>query len=255
MSINACAGIVERGDPERFRAAMAAPVSARPVLFALYAFNIEVSRAPWVTKETMIAEMRLQWWRDALDEISEGQTVRRHEVVDALADVLDPEGARCLDGIIAARRWDIYSDAFEDADHLHDYIDATSGHLTWTAARLLGAADQGVVRDFAYGVGVANFLRAVPALEERGRKPLVDGTQAGVRALAKRALKKMDHATANRRNVSNNAAPALIVGWQARPALQLAARDPAAVAAERLSPSAFRDAARLVKITTFGWWR
>ena len=76
MSFDACAALVERGDPQRFRAAMAAPPEARRVLFPLYAFNVEVARAPWVTQEPMIAEMRLQWWRDALEEIAMGGRVR-----------------------------------------------------------------------------------------------------------------------------------------------------------------------------------
>ena len=45
---SACAALVERGDPGRFRATMAAPLAARRVLFPLYAFNLEVARAPWV---------------------------------------------------------------------------------------------------------------------------------------------------------------------------------------------------------------
>ena len=174
MSFEACAALVEKADPLRFRVAMAAPVPARRILFPLYAFNVEVARAPWVTQEAMIAEMRLQWWRDALEEIGQGGNVRRHEVVDGLAQILDAEGAACLDGLVAARRWDIYKDAFEDAAHFDDYIDATSGHLMWTGARLLGAADEGVVRDHAYGVGVANLFQAIPALEAQGRKPLRD---------------------------------------------------------------------------------
>ncbi|MBT6544979.1 MAG: squalene/phytoene synthase family protein, partial [Rhodobacteraceae bacterium] len=68
--LNACAALVERGDPARFLAVMAAPVQAREVLFVLFAFNLEVARAPWVTQQPMIAEMRLQWWCDALDEIA-----------------------------------------------------------------------------------------------------------------------------------------------------------------------------------------
>ena len=76
MGFEACAGIVERGDPERFLAIMAGPVAARRILFPIIALNIEVSRAPWVTQEAMIAEMRLQWWRDALEEVAEGKEVR-----------------------------------------------------------------------------------------------------------------------------------------------------------------------------------
>ena len=55
----ACAELVQRADPDRFMAAMAAPVAARRVLFPLYALNVEIARAPWVTQEAMIAEMRL----------------------------------------------------------------------------------------------------------------------------------------------------------------------------------------------------
>ncbi|MDZ7907533.1 MAG: hypothetical protein U5N10_04435 [Gemmobacter sp.] len=47
MSDEACAALVERADPERFAATMAADVADRPLLWPLYAFNIEVARAPW----------------------------------------------------------------------------------------------------------------------------------------------------------------------------------------------------------------
>ena len=43
----ACAKLVERGDPLRLRAVMAAPSDLRPALFTLFAFNLEVARAPW----------------------------------------------------------------------------------------------------------------------------------------------------------------------------------------------------------------
>jgi phytoene/squalene synthetase len=65
--LEACAALVERSDPDRFRVAMAAPPAAREVLFPLYAFNLEVARAPWATREPMLAEMRLQWWRDQVE--------------------------------------------------------------------------------------------------------------------------------------------------------------------------------------------
>ncbi|MDP5359324.1 MAG: phytoene synthase, partial [Paracoccaceae bacterium] len=37
MSFYACAALVEKADPLRFRAALAGPVSARHILFPLYA--------------------------------------------------------------------------------------------------------------------------------------------------------------------------------------------------------------------------
>lgn len=225
MSLNACAEIVEKGDRDRFRAVMASPVEARRVLFPLFAFNVEVTRAPWVTQEPMIAEMRLQWWRDAVEEIGQCGVVRKHEVVDALAEVLDAVGAASLDALIVARRWDIYSDAFEDADHLDSYLDATSGNLLWTAARLLGAKDERAVRDYSYGIGVANLLRAIPELEARGRKPLVDGTSQGVLEMAKRGIAKLDASVPK---------DVRLAGFLARPTLKKAIKNPSAVVNDQL---------------------
>ncbi len=48
MSIDACAALVEKGDPERFLPAMTAPVELRGRLMVLYAFNLEVARAALV---------------------------------------------------------------------------------------------------------------------------------------------------------------------------------------------------------------
>lgn len=255
MSFDACAELVERADPDRFRATMAAPVPARRILFPLYAFNVEVARAPWVTKEPMIAEMRLQWWRDALEEIAAGGPARRHDVVDGLAAVLDPAGAKLLDGLVAARRWDIYSDAFEDAGHLDDYLDATSGHLMWTAARLIGAASEEIVRDFAYATGVANLLRAVPDLEERGRKPLVDGTPAGVAAFAQTGLERWKRAKSGRVAVSKAAGPALFAGYATAPLLQMATKSQGHVVNGKLALNPLQDRLRLTNVTLRGWWR
>ena len=55
MSATAVAALVERGDPERWRSAMTAPPRGAAGLMALYAFNLEIARAPWVASEPMLA--------------------------------------------------------------------------------------------------------------------------------------------------------------------------------------------------------
>ena len=234
-----CAQIVEKGDADRFRTVMAAPLAARAKLFPLYAMNIEVSRAPWVTKEAMIAEMRLQWWRDALEEIAKDTEVRKHEVTTPLAEVLTQVQAQRLDESVAARRWDIYREAFEDQTHFDAYIDQTAGHLMWTACEVLGAGAgaETSVRDLAYAAGTVAYLRAVPALAAEGRIPLLDGTDAGVKALAQRALDRM-----TRPKIAKTAQPALWPAIGAGKTLAEIVRDPGAVAEARLDPgiSSFR---------------
>ncbi|WP_373050672.1 squalene/phytoene synthase family protein [Thalassovita aquimarina] len=252
--IIACAQLVERADPDRFRATMAAPVAARAVLFPLFAANVEIARAPWVTQEAMIAEMRLQWWRDAMDEIAGGQPPRRHEVVTPLAQVLDAAGAALIGDLVEARRWDIYRDPFEDAAAFEAYLQNTSSNLLLAAVRALGGGDEAVIRDLGYAVGLANYLCAIPALEKAGRVPLVDGRDEAVAALARDGLKRLKKARAQRGKVSSGAASALLSAWQAGPVLAQAAKEPQRVKAGALGPSEFlRSLGLLWRAQTLRW--
>ncbi len=256
MTLQACAELVARGDPVRFRATMATPPGAREVLFPLYAFNVEVSRAPWVTEEPMIAEMRLQFWRDVAGEIGRGAPPRAHEVARPLAAALRAEDAPLLDGLVAARRWDIYRDPFEDAGHFDRYLDATGGNLAWAAARALGAPDaaEGTVRAAAWAHALAGFLVAVPELEARGRKPLPDGRPPAVAALAGQGLERLAQARARRRDVPPAAAYALYAGWQAETVLRQAQAEPARVADGTLGPGAAGQSWKLLRLGLTGRW-
>jgi phytoene synthase len=243
MSIEACAALVERGDPDRFAAVMAAPVAARARLWPLYAFNLEVARAPWVTKEAMIAEMRLQWWRDVVAE----ERPRAHEVAGPLHALIRDAGlpVLVLDSLVAARRWDVYSDAFEDRAAFDAYIEDTGAGLMWLAARALGAPEEAErqVRALGWATGLTNYLRAVPELEARGRLPLVDGRAEAVRDLASEGLARLALA----RGVAAGAGrPALFAGWQTGALLQQVVKDPAIVAEGRMGLSEFSRRGRLM---------
>ncbi|MDF0594482.1 squalene/phytoene synthase family protein [Psychromarinibacter halotolerans] len=247
MSLQACADLVRKGDPDRFLAAMAAPPAARRVLFPLYAFNVEVSRAPWLTSESMIAEMRLQWWRDVLEEIRAGGAVRRHEVVDALVPVLDAEGAALLDDLIEARRWDIYTEPFEDDAAFARHIEASSANLFRVAARALDPdADAAAVAARGWAAGLANWFLAVPELEARGRMPLPDGRPEAVRRWAQEGLRRLGEG-----RVSRGARPAVLAAWRAKGVLRRAVADPGRVAAGALPESEFRKRVSLMW-KTFG---
>ena len=251
MSLEACAALVEKADPERFRAVMSVAPEARAVLFPIFAFGVEISRAPWVTQEPLIAEMRLQWWRDALEEIAAGGPVRGHEVTQALQRVLDAEGARLLDRAVAARRWDIHAEPFEDAADFDAYIEDTSAGPLWVAARALGSSDEAAVRRAGWGIGLARFLAAVPELEARGRVPLVDGRPEAVAGLARRGLASLSEGRAAR---DPGAVAALRSGWCAAPMLARAARDPGAVARGELAVGPLASSLRLAWQSARGRW-
>src|SRR5918997_5524748 len=79
------AEFVRRHDPDRFLCALFAPAARRDALFALIAFNHELARAREAARNPMAALIRLQWWRDAVEEAPAGKAARRHEVAEPLA--------------------------------------------------------------------------------------------------------------------------------------------------------------------------
>ncbi|OYX45529.1 MAG: phytoene synthase [Rhodobacterales bacterium 32-67-9] len=241
MSLLACADLVAAGDPERFAATMAAPVATRAVLWPLYAANLEIARAPWASAEPVVAEMRLQWWINTIGELARGEVRPGHPVTEALAPMLaaDPGLADLLTGIAEARRWDCWRDPFDDAGQFDAYLDGTSGNLMWAAARALGApaGAEPAIRDFAWGAGLAAYLRAVPELEARGRFPVVDGRPEALRALAAEGRARIRRARAAA--LPRSVRPALWTGAGAARLLALAEREPGRIADGTLQLSAF----------------
>ena len=243
MSIDACAELVKAGDPDRYLSVMAAPVVARERLFVLYAFNLEVARAPWASNEEMIAEMRLQWWLDTINEIYEGK-IRHHEVVGPLADVIAtyklPQ--QLFVELIEARRFDIYREGHTGVPAFDAYINATSGNLMRLAAMSMGAKDLAGIADFGYGVGVANLWRALPALYVAGRHPVPvessldrnavasgdvpENLSNALVSISSNALSKVESARKTRKAIPQSAIPALLSGWQVEVPLKLVKTQP-----------------------------
>lgn len=251
-ALPALAANVERGDPDRFLATMAAPPGARAALFTLYAANLEIARAPWASKEPLIARMRLQFWRDC---VADPAQTPAHEVAIPLTRLITAKAlpADLFERLIAAREADLERAPFADAAALWRYLEDTSGTLMALALRALG--DNGsddIARDWGAAQGLANYLRAVPALEAAGRLPLPDGRADAVAELAREGLVRHARARANARTLSRAARPALLAGWRSGALLALAARDPAAVAEARLEQSEFMRRFTLVRAALLG---
>jgi hypothetical protein len=256
MSLEACKELVRVGDPDRFEVTVLAPENIQKILWPLYAFNVEVTRAPWVTQEPMIAEIRLQWWRDALAQIREGKQVRSHAVTVPLAEILDAEGAMVLDKLVEARAWDIYADAFPNRESFDAYIDATYGNLIWTAARLIAPeAEEKIIRKFAYGCGIAAMLRATARLKSMGRSPLFDDNVTAFHKLAKHGFFNMNYAIRARKNLPKSLEPVLMSGWNAFPTFISVRHNAQRIYEQGFTQSEFSRRYRILKLSLFGWWR
>ena len=131
MSLSNCIDTVYKHDPDKFLALMAGDPISRQIAFPIYAFNCEVSRIPWITTESLIAEMRLTWWSELLEAVENNDPLPDHPISSELAKRLinNKFAIALLKQTITARRWDIYSEGHEDNSTLWEYIEHTSSNL------------------------------------------------------------------------------------------------------------------------------
>ncbi len=164
--LSACARQVRRHDNDRYLAALFAPVDRREALFALAAFNLEIAKIREVVSEPMLGEMRLQWWREVIDEIAGGRS-RKHEVVEPLATATRQFDLpiRDLLPLIDARAFDLEDRAPADLAELEAYAEATTAPLNRLALKALGVSGNDADRA-ASALGTATaltgLLRAIP---------------------------------------------------------------------------------------------
>jgi len=221
---------VRKVDYNRYLAAVFAPARSREDLFALYAFNYEVAKTAETVREPIAGHIRLQWWREAIEESYAG-CVRAHPVAVSLERLITRNRLprSLFDEIIDARESDIEEAPFADMASLESYSDTTSGNLMRIAARLLGAGES--LDDAARNAGIAyaltGLLRALPyhAARRHSDLPLdllrrldlspeevFSGEAAGkmsaiIEALAQQALARLGSA---RRDVPRRFLPALL---------------------------------------------
>ncbi len=201
--LSTCADQVRRQDRDRYLTALFAPAERREDLFALYAFNLEVAKTAEVVSEAMLGRIRLQWWREAVDEIYGGGP-RAHSVVDPLAQVVDRHGLprAPYDRLIDAREADLDGEPPADLAALEAYAEGTATSLFALALGVLGLgvvglgvvglcvvdgpADQGPAGEAAHHLGVAwaltGLARAVPfhARQKRSYLPADLTSAAGL---------------------------------------------------------------------------
>ncbi|AMJ60213.1 phytoene synthase [Bosea sp. PAMC 26642] len=133
-----CTALVREHDHDRYIAALYAPESQRPALFALYAFSHEIARVRSAVSEPLPGEVRMQWWRDLLEGEEKGQA-QSHPVAAALLDAVARYRLPIapLTGLIEARIFDLYDDPMPSLRDLEGYAGETSSALIRLASIVL----------------------------------------------------------------------------------------------------------------------
>ena len=150
--------LLKRVDPDRWLSSrFIADPALRADVVAVYAFDHELARAPRVASNPLLGEIRLTWWREALDEIYDGRPVRQHPGAQALAAAARRHGLprEPLETMIDARYRELDAAPMSQAEVLEWGRD-TAGLAAELAVRILDpAADPAGARTAAAGWALA----------------------------------------------------------------------------------------------------
>ena len=221
-----CASLLQKSDPQRFRSIMAAPEKLRPYYFVIFALNVEVSRAPYLTKEPLIADIRLQWWLDALDEIIGEKTVRKHAVATPLSKCIGKSQAKELKKFVFARKWDIHSKEFDSLTELNNYLYQTTGILFQVAAGRNVVTKDEYFHDACMAIALANYLIATPELQRAGKLPFAGLSPIEIGDQCRIAIANLKTAKSQMRNFTEQERWVLFTGWKSEKILKKIFRNP-----------------------------
>jgi len=167
----AASDLVRQRDPDRYWSALFAPASKRASLFALYAYNAEIAHIAAAVHEPMVAQIRLQWWRDAIDLAAPG-TKTGNPVADALGAAISEHSLskeRLID-MADARIPEICGDPPADIQALRASLQAAEGTVFELGAAILGDRSEAAKKAASYAglaYGLTQTLRTVPLQASR----------------------------------------------------------------------------------------
>jgi len=189
-----CGQVVKDNDPDRFLLSHFARDEHREALWTLFAFNYEIAKTREIVSETQLGMIRLQWWRDAIAGIYDGQ-VLDYEVLQSLAKVIEVYDLprEPFDTLIYAREFDLEDVLPGDVEGMLHYVDFTSTPLMQLVAKVLGA-EADPIQVVASNYALIGVLRATVSFAKQRRCYLPQDlmTHNGVSVNQLYALKKQD---------------------------------------------------------------
>lgn len=166
--------VVRNADRDRYVATLFAPAGRRDALIALHAFDLELARIPRLARQQIAGEIRLQWWREAVDGSNEHEA-QANPVAAALIETIADRGlpTEPLHAMIDARGRELMPEVFADVQELLAWCDGVWGSQLECACRILDAGEArsatGRLDDAGRAIGITQLLMSVAARAARGQ--------------------------------------------------------------------------------------
>ena len=163
---------LRKSDPDRFLLTLFAQRAVRPALQALFLFNSELVKTRTSVSNTQLGLIRLQWWRDEIAKIYDGDPCGQIPVLSTLAPLMQNGTLphEWFEALLYAREFDLEDVAPAGWSGLTNYADFTTTPLNQLALKIIGeTASIDEIRHISTNFGLMEAIRAVPLLLSQRR--------------------------------------------------------------------------------------
>jgi phytoene synthase len=184
-NVSHCEALVRDEDRDRFLATLFAPAAARPALFAIYAFALEIGHVATRVREPLAGEVRLQWWYDVITGASRDQAAGG-PVAAALVETIEryPLPQQVFIDLLDAERDALYRKPVDTINQFEEWAGKSEGGVVALAARILSGGDGPFDHAAAHaGVALASMRAAAAGSQVQDYRDLAERHLATLRTL------------------------------------------------------------------------
>ncbi|XP_068090981.1 NADH dehydrogenase (ubiquinone) complex I, assembly factor 6 isoform X2 [Hyperolius riggenbachi] len=227
-----CLQLVRQRDHDGFLCTLLLPPESQHSVFALRAFNVELSQVKDSVSQKNLGLMRMQFWKDSLQDIYEDNPPH-HPVAVELAKAIQKHKLtrRWLTRIIDDREKNLDDRAYRNIKELETYAENTQSSLLYLTLETLDVRDvhaDHAASHIGKAQGIITCLRAVPfhsscrkvflpvdicVLHGASQEDFIRGSQEKnvkdvIFDIASQAYVHLDHARSFQKKVHGKAFPA-----------------------------------------------
>ena len=139
---------IQKFDYDRYLSIIFSSKDKREDIMSVILFNLEIARIKSKVSEQMMGLIRLQWWREAIEEIfDESKTPRRHNVVQRLKELTQKYKLNKDDflTVINAREKDLDESPFATEAEFNEYLFNTSYPINKIILDVLDIHDSNII--------------------------------------------------------------------------------------------------------------
>lgn len=166
-----CMDLVRQNDHENFLCTLLLPESIRTTAFAVRAFNSEVARVNDLVSNTTIAQMRLTFWKEAVDKIFK-DCPPEHPISKEIHRALKKHKLSKVyfNRLVTSRKTQSSENGFPSLEALEKYSENSVSPIFYLLLQAAGVQDVNIDHAMSHlgkAQGIANALRSVPHLARK----------------------------------------------------------------------------------------